>query len=428
MRKRWLVLALILGLASAETGWLWLTGPLWNRDFRVFCDPLQFSADSRQLLVADGLQVDGPDRPLPRLLWCDSDTGKIVSSVDLACPGPRMSMAVFISPTASTALIMIEKPAKDSDHDAPQERFAYFLHDAKTGSRLCGPVKPAIGKPALSPDGQWAWGRCLDLPPSPVSQAFAVIEMRTGKPVLELREQNGVKPLGLCFAPDSRALAVIGRNATSTSFLQVFALPGGELRRQTELPGRGIQVIQKWVENRIYLQAIALIGQDSEDDPGPPLYCRKVYSFDPQVDSIDGRRIESSVMMRFEHKGERNYTYDGPGWLAHVGIGRYDRTKREEVFDWLTEKIARKHKTRIGSYARVRFLDPDTGELRYEVPARLNTPYLISPDGKRVASRYSDSTVEIWDANPPPRWPWCTGAAAVVAGTTLLYGRWRRRT
>src|SRR5438309_12106052 len=98
MRKRWLVLAIVLGVFAGEATWFWLSGPLWQTAFRFECRGLGFTPDSRELFIADGLFADAPNRPLPRLLRCDTSTGKILNAVDLPYPGPISFMGLFMSP------------------------------------------------------------------------------------------------------------------------------------------------------------------------------------------------------------------------------------------------------------------------------------------------------------------------------------------
>jgi len=417
MRKRWIILAIVLGLIAAEFVWLRFSGPLWDSAFRFECGVIGFSPDSREVLIVDGLFATVPNRPLPRLLRCDSRTGKILSAVDLPYPGPTDLMGLQISPDTRTLGVQVIGPVDPTDLKGEQP-LVYCLHDTRTGSKLAGPIKlDYLGRFNFSPDGRFFWIHHHDAP-----HRFDVIESCTGKTILQLREHDDVEPYDLCFASDSSAVIVLWRrtpDAAESGFLQTFDLPNSTARQRFELPARAWQQVDKSVGKRIYLKAAG---------GAFPKHFMKTYSFELAKDSISEEREEPLLITYHGERGDEvNYSEEGPGWLAQISSGSYQKTRSDELLDWVAQKTGMKLDDKNGTCVRIRFLNPDTGQLRYELPRQLKYPFRISPDGRRVVSKYSDSAVEVWNTDPAPRWPWSLAAGSATVGVVLLFGRWRRR-
>ena len=75
-------------------------------------------------------------------------------------------------------------------------------------------------------------------------------------------------------------------------------------------------------------------------------------------------------------------------------------------------------------------VDPMTGNSRYELPYPLAGDVYFSADGRWLAGEGDNESIEVWDADPFPRWPWALLAGMIAFGGVILAGKvkWRRGT
>jgi hypothetical protein len=155
-------------------------------------------------------------------------------------------------------------------------------------------------------------------------------------------------------------------------------------------------------------------------------HLRQSYSFDLTAESIGEGRSEP-LLSGGDNGADEIYWEDGPGWVAHLSLGPRTVKGWEEWLEWLAPKFRIRFQAERVVCNRVRFLDADTGRLRYELPNPVRYPCTISSDGKRLACMEPGGVVAVWDADPPPRWPWTLVAGLIGAGFVLIFGRWRSR-
>jgi hypothetical protein len=409
MRKRWLALPLAIGLSSAAVVWFWPIMPLWHRAVSADVEVLRFGPDGRILYTVDGLIRSADPSTLHVCRW-EAATGELLGAVSIShkAKAPRVEMR--LSPDACTLLL------GDSEALAavPILRWVWFIFDAKTGQRRGVPVGHVahFNPDAFSQDGRWFWVYSWD--------GIDIVDTATGKRVVELRARAD-EILDCCFSPDGAAAAVHWRKvsgAAACDSVRIIELPGGREIRRFDLPTRPWQRIDEWMGDRLY-------AEFEVPDRLPGHYLKQSYSFDLTADSIGKGRPEPLLSGQvIEHEGQ-TYWRNGPGWVAHESLSYREPKKWEEWFEWLALKTGMKFRAERGLVTRVRFLDSDTGRLRYELPRPVNFQCVISSDGKRVACAETDGVVQVWDANPPPRWPWAVAAGLVSAAPILIAGRWR---
>jgi hypothetical protein len=115
----------------------------------------------------------------------------------------------------------------------------------------------------------------------------------------------------------------------------------------------------------------------------------------------------------------------GPGWVAYCG--NYYPTRAEMWGRWVAARLGLAPAPDKGLELNVRLVDRATGKTRYEFPYPLRHPCFVNQDGRWVTCASKDGGVELWDAEPPVRWPFALAAGGVAAGSVLGIGKWRRR-
>jgi hypothetical protein len=309
----------------------------------------------------------------------------------------------------------------------------WYLHDGVTGRRLTGPISGVALVPPrpFSADDRWFVGYLGDprakLPPMTGAGIFSAA---TGDLVLDLSNRDGLGFWRCFFAPDGRTAAVAlgrvmhdGDDTWMQLQIRVIELPSVRELRRFDLPPRRWLRINGW-DGRC-LEAVV----STPDGPsGGEL--RTSCVFDLSQDPV-GEGIEDPLLR--EHldrspSGEISYWQDGPGWLAYFRILPVRPPSPVEVCrDWVAAKAGMGRPPASGVRVAARFVDRVTGKTRYEFPRPLRHPCFVTPDGRRLAGTTDDGGVEVWDTDPPPRWPAALAAGAALAGGVLSFGWWRGR-
>jgi hypothetical protein len=290
-----------------------------------------------------------------------------------------------------------------------------FLFDGETGQPRASLGEMSYpGSGTFSPDGRWLWVRLGRKPRG--LDCLEIFAAATGKRVVAERDNVEEIPVNCCFSPDGNAAAVEWLRGSTTT-IRIVELPSGREIRRFDLPRRIGQRATEWVGDGLYATV--------EVPNGPKGYLWQTYSFDLTAEFIGEGRPEPLLGGRRDALKGQTYWCRGPGWVAHLSSGR---ELWEEWIQWLGAKMGFKLSSRSEKDCVLRFLNADTGRLRYELPIPVKFPCAISSDGKRLAWVESYGVVEVWDVDPPGRWPWVLVSGIVGAGLTLVLGRWRPRT
>jgi hypothetical protein len=435
MKKRWLVLAGAIGLSSAVAVWQWPPTPLWHRAGggdvpaptqrtrpEALCEVLRFGRDDRSLYAAEGLTGTGAYPHARRLCRWDAVTGELLGTVSISYKPNSLRVQMRLSPDART--VLLGEPEMRGNVIYPS--WIWLLFDAQSGQRRGKPivdVHPSTPG-AFSRGSRWFWVNRGNV--SKLFDGIDIIETATGKAVVELRDRDDGDPHDCCFAPDGSAAAVHfihwgkGPKAVNRSSVRIIELPSGREIRRFDLPMRSWHRLNEWAGDRLYAEVNVPNGP-------PGCYLRQSYSFDLTAKSIGEGTPEPLLNGQVDGQKGETYWDNGPGWVAHLSSGPREVKKWEEWLEWLAPKVAMKFRVKRGLDNSVRFFDAGTGRLRYELPSTVTLPCVISSDGKRVACVQADGMIEVWDADPRPRWPWVLAAGMIGAGPILIFGRWRRR-
>jgi hypothetical protein len=242
-----------------------------------------------------------------------------------------------------------------------------------------------------------------------------IIATATGRKIVQLRNGEEENPVNCCFSPDGNAAAVQCLRGSTTA-VRIIDLPSGREVRRFDLPIRMWQPMNEWVGDRLYAGI--------EVPTGPKGYLRQTYSFDLTAESIGDGRPEPLLGSTVDGQKFHTYWCRGPGWVAHWSSGR---ETWEEWIERVSTRIGIKFRAGHGQDNVLRFLNADSGRLRYEFPTPVKFPCAISGDGRRLAWVGFFGVVEVWDVDPPARWPWALITGTVGAGSILIFGRWRSR-
>ena len=279
----------------------------------------------------------------------------------------------WLSPDARTILLGELFPAT-----------TLFLFDAKTGQRRGVRVEDVAGLApvAFSQDARWfsashSQGNPLDKR----TDGIDIVDTRTGRRVVELRERNGEELLDCCFSPGGDAVAVHWRkrsNSAAHDSVRIVELPGGRELRQFDLLPRPCQRIYQWVNDRLCAEV------------NVSNYIRQSCSFDLSAKSVGQGRPEPQLIGQvYPHEGQTVWD-SGSGWVASQSLDQREPEKWETWLEWIAPKVGMKFQAERGPVNSVRIFDPATGRLRYELPRRLRSRGVISNDGRIVASLQPD--------------------------------------
>jgi hypothetical protein len=424
MRKHRLLLAAAVGLLSAAVAWFWPAAPLWERTLPARGRVLHFGPDDRVIYTEDEGHVVShsgmfSSRPGARHLWrWDAQTGELLETISVPVDAGATCIDMRLSPDGHTLLL---------DELGPKAGkplvWTWYLFDLTTRRRQelpPGDVAHYHPQANFSSDGRWVWvDHRVQLT---VLDGIDIVETATGRRAVRLREQNGELPIDGCFAPDGSAIAVHWfKPPTSAAlhFVSIVELPTAAERRRFPLPPQPWLRLNEWLGDRVYAQA---------NVPNGPVgyYLLQTYSFDVAAESIGEGRLEPLLSGQVNGNEGGIYWDHGPGWVASLTLDHREPGRWERWLGSVAAKLGVKYRAEPGPFSSVRFLDPETGRTRSELPGPLTFPCVISHDAKRVASVQSGDTLQVWDANPSPRWPWVVSAGVVGSGSILLLGNLAR--
>jgi hypothetical protein len=417
MRERWLMIAAVVGLVGAAVVWQWPVSPVWQRTGAIDGEVLRFGPDDRTLYTAEGLTGRGTGSGAvprtPRLCKWDAATGELLNTVSISCTAVIPRGVTLLSPDARVLLICQPESATNNGS------WTWLLFDAETGQQRGAPLGdvryPCTAN--FSCDGRWLWLRHGSK--SKGLDGVDIVATENAKRVVKVRGNEGEIPVNCCFSPHG-SVAAIEYLGGSTAKIRIVELPSGREIRQFDLATRkGTRVAEwtEWVGDRLYATV--------EGPNGPKGYLWECYSFDLSAESIGEGTLEPLLGGRRDALKIQVYWDRGPGWVAQLSSGQ---EPWEKWIHWLGAKLGFKLNSRREQDYVLRFLNADTGRLRYEFPIPVDFPRAISRDGKRFARVGIFGVVEVWDVDPPARWPWVLMAGIVGAGLTLVFGRWRSRT
>jgi hypothetical protein len=408
--KRWLIFAGLACLIAATPVLYWPVGPRWRSAPGAAEQIIGFRNDDRFLYTAiwpDNTEERGIRWHLRR--W-DPVTGNVLGEVKLALP-EKISTA---SLSADGSLLWL---SLEEGNIFLKPKMLFF--DARTG-KMRGETRVALrldSQPTFSPDGRYFWAGEED--------GVSVISTADAKTLMNVHPpRSTARPFDAIFAPDSSALAILWRKhykGSTFDCVQIVDVPDGKERCRFSVPPEleGRAAFIKWVGNRLYLAG------NLRNPPRGKTWHRR-YVFDLTGNSID--KGTSGPLLSTDYDNERRngpFWRDGPDWVAY-----FDRVLIEGNTLW--DKWRGRLMSHLGikedrQCATVSFFDQDTGRVRRVMLFPSELDHDIARDGKSVACLTTNQCVEVWDTDPPSRWPWAAIVGIASAGLVLFVGRWHSR-
>jgi hypothetical protein len=420
MRIRWYLLAALAGGLTGLAICLWPQGPVWQSGPNTG-ESVGFSPDSQILLTLHTADHDDESRwNDPVLRRWDAATGRLLSRATLPCI--TETNEVRASGDGRTALIGEERPGDPSPIDRD-----WYVHDGITGERRVGPIPglASVGK-AFSADGRLFYGSLRPADQgSPLTRSLGIFHADTAELLLKAPEEDGLSAIGGRFAPDGATFAYYSLRfepwpSRPSVIIHIVEFPSGRERRRFEPPVNTRELVS-WDGRFLQLREY-----DFNSPPNKTLNTVRIYDLDEDpirkgaVDPFLSNEITSYPSLGLiEARG-------GPDSVAYFSSVAPAPPQAAWV-NWITSWLGTQRAAPRGQLVSVRIVDRATGATRYEIPRPLRHPYHVSPDGRWLASLAAgDESVELWDLDPPPRWPKAAGAGLAIAACVLGLGWYRR--
>jgi hypothetical protein len=421
MSKRTLYLAAFAGALVAAGVWSWPAGPLWQTGPGAGRNA-GFSPDGRVLVTHNFRSRE----PLHLCRW-DAATGRLLSRAEIACDkpaDPRELRRLLPSADGTFALLGEGVPPAHNPSIAELWTGDWFLHDGITGRRILGPIEGAnhINIEYFSADNRW-FAAYRGEPRSGVQHLhrLGIYSTETGKCIKELSDAASRE--GFCqFAPDGNSVAVRwwasrkdGDKRPTT--VEIIELPSAHLRRRVEFPRDYFFV--RW-DGRF----LTAVKHDAE-----PAHMNSQIIFDLEQNPLGDGFADPLCRDVFDDSGKhvRWVLNSGSEWLAYFN-NVWPGESRPGIAGWvdgLTVRLGWARDMTKENRANVWTADRTTGQARYTLPRPVPLSLRFSDDGKLLAC--GEDSIEVWDADPPPRWPKAIAWGFIAAGTVIVLGRWRKR-
>jgi hypothetical protein len=433
MRLRWWIFATFSGALVAAVIWLWPVAPIWRSG--PGSGYLQGMSPDGRVLITTTLDMQFGRNGEPQIFRWDTETGELISKVSMKCSDPASYMYNFVWPSGDGLLALVGEGT--SSLATVSGSLGYkggtcYVHDGITGQRLTGPIQGVISAPRqpFSQDGKWFIGGRGDPKVGFSSMGGAdIYATNTGERVIALPDRDGSKATTCLFAPDSATVAVCWspidkKDSGRPTRIEILELPSGKVLRQFDLPSRHWLAMDRWDGQR-------LTARDEAAGEPPDGRVWQGWVFDTSADPIGTGVADPLLQGGSGPKGLYSFWVEGRDC---VGIGRIVVPNPEPSWldswrDWVAAQTGLDISSDRQRGVSVKILSRSDGETRYTLPRLVGLNISISPDGRRLAcfSKWNADGIEVWDIDPPPRWPWALAAAVGVGGVFLAIGRWRRK-
>ena len=135
MRKKWIVLALLMGVVVGGYVLLRPQRPLWTEPIPACHELIGFAEDGASLIVSDGMQENHAVEAKPSLVYFDLQSGRELKRVLLTLPVKTFFNRFCLSPDGKTLMAMTSS-ANEADSHACSGPTVLCSFDVATGRRL----------------------------------------------------------------------------------------------------------------------------------------------------------------------------------------------------------------------------------------------------------------------------------------------------
>jgi WD40 repeat protein len=413
-----LAIALMLGLLAFGVVLYWPASPLWRVPVSPHTQVVSASPSGETIFVWDW---EKGDRTVVEQRVKD---GAVVRRLTMPPEGDDWGLWDIKAAAGGTKLFARSLRGRTHGNFFNSHHRMLVL-DVGTGAILSGPF-PFVGSsgtdPLLSADGRW-----LAVYDHEREVNWVVYSTETGKAtVIQPRHGYSFSAAnhGCCFSPDSSSFAVVWGTRTGAGAVGLYDPATGNELKMVPLPAKkdGWGELVGWsgssLEFRSKIRDVVTAYHHtyslelSNDQFGIPRHEPACDGFDElQSPNGDANRVSASLA------GDR-VVRQVTGRMAREG----DWWWRARA--WCDEKFKTKWAPTSWDDVLVQILRRDTGRMCFNIHTR-NHYHCVAPDGRWIAVVDEKRGLEVWDADPWPRWPWALGAGAVVAAMVMFLKRRR---
>jgi hypothetical protein len=411
-----LLLALILGFVAFEVVDLWPVRPMWSKPFAKMAI-VGFSEDEKHIFLMEGMSHYGPYHrgSAMSMLKYEVATATEKQRVELSIPSDFYELGISSSSDCAKVLFY---GCKADPSQRERGDYVCYLFDAKTGQCIGGPWECGDERNVLlSSDARWICHPGLQLS----NPSLTVISSENGRAVFSSAIAGTRFGNVYRFSPDGSKLAALTFEQ-STLKLKIISVPSGEVLNSFEipmLPDEPIVRVSDWSGN--------IISFKFSDEQR--FESARIQSFRIEKDKLIPLKREPVLQIK---NGDMDY-YIGvtmkPTVVIHARTGKATWPEYEvRIAEWCDEHFGTRWSAKFNERTTYRFFDRQTGKFRLDIPVDSLINGNHGHTGKYFAS-YAGETplLEVWNADPFPRWPWSAGAAMLTFLLIYFFPSLRRR-
>jgi hypothetical protein len=430
MRIWWYILAAIFGFLAAVTVWLWPQKPLWTKD-------LPTNVSGRIEFVGDKLTVVGNPKGAVDSHYCrvsvsNAKTGDLEEEFELFLDGPIVDAPQMCPDLQS---VFVEDNFRQVVRDGVKMNLRdWSIYDLHTGHRRYGPQSGSylLGTRPWSRDGQWF---CTTRRQDGKLEDFLQLRsFKTGEVAHEFPTPEGYHQAFPLFSPNTDSLCIFWEERQSNRMIRVDGrklisihdVPSGKEIKRIELPKNRYFWVRDWDGETLMI--FELIDRSSIERASYKCLLWKPFqstsiedaTSDANLGSLETRRLKEPLLeWRFGADWVATWEMVKPG----EEFGKWYDQVREWLINQLKFDIALQPKWRVRCYSR------SDGNLRREFPNLRAMPFNVSQDGRLLYTRLGRDTLTLqaWDLDPSPRWPWALLASLGAVAFILLLGSRRSK-
>lgn len=459
MRIGRFILTLVLTAIACGTVMLWPHSPRWTQTVPGIHELVQFSQDSKSLIVAEGWCTNSVPTETASLAYFDLKSGKVTQRIPLTFPPGTFINKYWLTPDAQS--IFAQVSTSREGYNVSTGGTSLVAYDVATGKQLCKPL-PSTHMHFLefSPDRRWFW---YTMPETEVSddELSKVKDYANRKNILRIASTADFRDvLSIAFNPSTQAFHCVGFLADHFRMAVLSTRwPGKSLletaKNSPEKPQSLQQLLEVWdlqtgkkthsslmPDTHRWYAIEKAIGQDIfvRGNRKNPLKAWEdlgelskvswvsehevVTTVEPLVSSTIPSAANISPQLITHLSPRQRCMGFGDDWVCHAIVHDLSQSALSRFLQWMEAKVGMNLKQRRYPLQTICVIDRPSGKTRLEIPVKIGPHMLISDDGQHLAQTdYDNLTIELWDANPAWRWPYALAVGLLICIIMMLWGR-----
>lgn len=404
MLPRWIILGLSLaGIAYGTVVW-WPEKPVWKTRVSRFSEVLSFSPDYQTIYVLDEKREDVNEPRKPHVSRWDARTGMLLGETAISLPD-HVDGAEYRLSSDGTALVAGGRVRNESGLGPA----VFYVFEIPTGQRRLGPLNGELAN--FSRTGRWIVGYFFNKDNPADDAGIEVVDSKTGKCVLSVKNFGESSVKSVCFAQDDSAIAVLQKKhgADDDFSLQIFDLRSGKESARLPLTKREWFNLRTWEGH-----SVTALAQEHN--------AVRAFTIDLQSVPI-GKEADANEPLRLPAWEIAR----GEDWRADVELNQLEETWIRKQWNELVEWLGANKLAFTGLDCRLRVWDRETFRIKYQSPWFVNSSFNMAINGVAYAVMSDAGELSLWKAESHLRWPWALVLSLSILAATLLIGRWRAK-